>query len=111
VTRTVCPHIFWHRDLPPSDVVPLGEYYVEASSGRVAGTLAHRDELWDRCYDELMAQTCERIMQEVARLGGTDAHVLEESIRSRRDDVAGEAWLQGTFRYVLYGQPVGVRTA
>jgi hypothetical protein len=105
VTRPACPHVYWHRELPPTDVVPLGEYFLEATSSRVAGTLAHRDELWDRCYEDLMAHTCDRLAQELARLGGTDAHVLEESIRTRHDDAHGEAWLQGTFRYVLYGRP------
>jgi len=33
----------------------MAEHTLEATSGRVAGTLAHRDELWDRCYQELMA--------------------------------------------------------
>jgi hypothetical protein len=80
----------------------LGEHVLEATSGRVKSSLAHRDELWDQCYRELIWNTEARLAQEVARLGGHYAHVLDESIRSRRDDVAGEAWLQGRFRYVLY---------
>jgi len=96
------PIAFWHRQLPPLDAELLGEHVIEAISGRVQGTLAHRDELWDRCYRELIANTEARIGQEVARLGGHYAHVLDESIHSRRDDIAGEAWLQGRFTYVLY---------
>ena len=46
-----------------------------------------------------------RLEQEVARLGGLYAHVVEESIDSRRDDATGEAWLHGRFGYVLYGRP------
>ena len=46
--------VFWHRELPPLDAEVMDEHTVEANSGRVAGTLAHRDELWDRCYRELM---------------------------------------------------------
>ena len=61
------------------------------------GSLAHRDELWDSCYRDLIANTEERFAQEVARLGGHYAHVLDESIHTRRDEVAGEAWLQGRF--------------
>ena len=93
--------IFWHRDLPPLDAEPLGEHVVEATSTRVKGLLAHRDDLWDVCYDDLMAHVRDRLHQEVARLGGHYAHVLEESIDSRHDDCTGEAWLHGRFRYVL----------
>lgn len=96
------PIVYWHRQLPPLDAELLGEHVLEATSGRVQGTLAHRDELWDRCYQELIANTEARFVQEVRRLGGDYAHVLDESIHSRRDDIAGEAWLQGRFTYVLY---------
>lgn len=80
----------------------MGEHTVEATSGRVPSTLAHRDELWDRCYKELMAQVRVRLAQEIARLGGQYAHVLNESVDSRHDDVKGESWLHGRFDYVLY---------
>jgi hypothetical protein len=80
----------------------LGEHVLEATSGRVKSSLAHRDELWDHCYQDLSANTEARLAQEVARLGGHYAHVLDETIRSRRDDLAGEAWLQGRFTYMLY---------
>ena len=97
--------IFWHRDLPPLDAEPLGEHVMEASSIRVKSDLAHRDELWDRCHNDLMARVRDRLRQEVARLGGHYAHVLEESIDSRRDDASGEAWLHGRFSYLLLGRP------
>ncbi len=42
--------VYWHRDLPPLDAEVIGEHTLEAASSRVPGTLAHRDELWDRCY-------------------------------------------------------------
>jgi hypothetical protein len=96
------PVVYWHRELPPFDAEPLGEHTMEAASSRVLGTLAHRDELWERCYDELMTQTHERLAQEVARLGGSFAHVLSESVDSRHDPVSGEAWLHGLFTYMLY---------
>ncbi len=73
-------------------------------------TLVHRDELWDRCYDNLMSQVRDRLRQEVVRLGGDCAHVIEESIDSRRDDVKGEAWLHGRFSYVLLRRPRGGST-
>jgi hypothetical protein len=99
------PVVYWHRQLPPFEAEMIGEHVLEATSGRVPGTLAHRDELWDRCYRSLIANTEERFAQEAARLGGHYAHVLDESIDSRRDDVAGEAWLHGRFTYALYRRP------
>ena len=53
--------IYWHRDLPPVDAELMAEHTVEATSGRVAGTLSHRDELWDRCYQDLMANANTRL--------------------------------------------------
>ena len=93
--------IYWHRDLPPLDAEPIADHIVEATSVRVKSCLAHRDELWDRCYHDLMAHVDERLHQELARLGGDYAHVLEESIDSRHDDATGEAWLHGRFSYLL----------
>ena len=77
----------------------------EATSGRVPGTISHRNELWDRCYLELMSNTQIRLAQEVARLGGHYAHVRDESIDIRHDHQAGEAWLHGRFSYMLYRRP------
>jgi hypothetical protein len=94
--------IYWHRELPPLGADPVGEYTVEATSARIAGTLAHRDELWDQSYKNLMVQARSRLEQEVVRLDGDYAHVLGESIDARHDDVTGEAWLHGRFTYVLY---------
>jgi hypothetical protein len=94
--------VYWHRDLPPIDAELMSEHTMETTSSRVAGTIAHRDELWDRCYDELMAKTNERLTQEIARLGGHYAHVHDESVDTRRDDAKGEAWLRGRFSYMLY---------
>jgi hypothetical protein len=48
-----------------------------------------------------MARAADRLQQEVERLGGRYAHVLEESIDSRHDDATGESWLAGRFRYLL----------
>ena len=93
--------IYWHRELPPPDAEILGEHVVEATSLRVSNTMAAHDELWERCYQDLMLQARKRMEQELKRLGGDYAHVLDESVDSRRDDVAGEAWLHGRFNYVL----------
>ena len=97
--------VYWHRDLPPLDAEMVGEHVLEATSGRVQGSLAHRDELWDRAYRELMENTHARLKQEISRLSGHYAHVLDESIDSRHDDATGEAWLHGRVTYVLYRRP------
>jgi hypothetical protein len=94
--------VFWHRELPPLDAELMGEHTMEATSSRVAGTFAHRDELWNRCYEELMANTHARLAQEIARLGGHYAHVHDESIDTKHDDATGEAWLHGRFSYMLF---------
>jgi hypothetical protein len=94
--------VFWHRELPPLDAEAIGEHTIEATSGRVSGRISSRDEIWDRCYEQLMAETHRRLEQEIARLGGDCAHVLHESIGSRHDDAIGEAWLHGEFTYMLY---------
>ena len=80
----------------------MAEHTLEANSSRVAGTIAHRDDLWHRCYRELMSNAESRLMQEVARLGGHYAHVHDEAIEPKHDDAAGEAWLHGRFSYMLY---------
>ena len=98
--------IYWHGELPPLAAEAMGEYIVEATSARVPGTLAHRDELWSRCFEDLMAQVRSRLEQEALRLGGTCAHVLNESVDSKHDDASGETWLHGRFTYMLYRWPV-----
>lgn len=95
--------VYWHRELPPAKAQAMGEHIVEATSDHVANTMLHRDELWNRCYENLMANACARIEQEVMRLGGNCAHVLNEAVDSRSNDVTQEAWLHGQFRYMLYG--------
>lgn len=99
---TAAPIVYWHRELPPLDADLVAEHTIESDSGRVAGTLAHRDALWDQCYRELMANTTTRLIEEVARLGGDYAHVNDEAIDPKHDDAAGEVWLHGRFTYMLY---------
>ena len=95
-------YVYWHRNLPPMDAEMIGEHVLEATSGRLAGTADRGTELWDRAYHELMTNTETRLRQEIDRLGGDFAHVLQESIDSRRDDAVGETWLHGCFTYALY---------
>ncbi len=94
--------IYWHRELPPLDAQPMGEHVVEATSSHVPDTIAHRDELWRQCRDGLMVNTRERLQNEIARLGGRYAHILDESIDTRHNPATGEAWLHGRFTYMLY---------
>ena len=101
--------VFWHRELPPLAADLVAEHTVEADSSRVPGTLAHRDELWDQCSRELMANAEQRLGQEITRLGGDFAHVYDEAIEPKHDDVAGEAWLHGRFSYMLDRRPPGSR--
>jgi hypothetical protein len=97
--------VFWHRELPPLDAEPVAEHVVEATSARVPGTLLHRDELWGQCYEDLMVKATGRLEQELVRLRGDLAHVLDESVDSRHDEATGESWLHGRFIYMLYRQP------
>ena len=94
--------IYWHRDLPPINAEMLGEHVIEATSSRVRASFAYRDERWESCYRDLMEHTNTRLKQEIDRLGGHYAHVVEESILSRHDEATGTAWLKGRFKYMLY---------
>jgi len=97
--------VYWRRELPPLSEQLEGEHEITATSERVHLSWDERDALWSRCYDHLMANARARIVQEVERLGGSCAHVLEEAITAKQDDVTGEFWLAGTFRYVMYVHP------
>jgi hypothetical protein len=99
------PIVYWHRDLPPLDAELVAEHTVEASSSRVSGTLAHRDELWDQCYQELLTNTTNRLLEEVARLDGHYAHVHDEAIGPKHDDAAGEGLDAWPFTYMMYRRP------
>jgi hypothetical protein len=96
------PIVYWHRDLPPLDAVWVSEHTLKACSSRVPGTIADLNALWDRCYEQLMANAERRLIQEIQRLGGRCAHVHDEVIEPRHDAATGEAWLYGRFDYVLY---------
>lgn len=102
--ETTTKVVYWHRELPPAHSEVMHEHVIEAVSDRIPGAIERHGELWQRCYDELMEHTRFRIEQEVKRLGGDYAHVLDEHIDSRRDDATGESWLHGRFNYVLYRQ-------
>ena len=94
--------VYWHRQLPPIEVDPVAEHTVEADSKRVPGTIAHQDDLWNECRADLFAVANSRFGEEISRLGGRCAHVLDERIDVKRDVVTNEAWLHGRFIYMLY---------
>ena len=96
------PRVYWHRELPPGDAVAQGEHTVEADSPHAIGSIGHRDELWNECQRGLDAALHRRLHQEIARLGGRCAHVLDEHIEPKHDPVTDEAWLHGRYTYVLY---------
>jgi hypothetical protein len=102
ISEAVPKSVFWHRDLPPLDAEAVGEHTIEATSAHVRGMVGHRDELWDHCYQDLMAHTDWRLEQEIARMGGHYAHVLREKIEPKHDEVKDEGWLYGRFTYELY---------
>jgi len=97
--------IYWRRDLPPLHEEVAGEHEVEAESRHVPHDLAHRSELWGRCYSSLIEEAERRIEMEVHRLGGSCAHVVDEQVVARVNDTAGEFSLRGRFRFVLYRHP------
>jgi hypothetical protein len=94
--------VYWHEELPPLDGEAMQEDMIEAVSDRVHGAIERHGELWHRCYATLMQHTQFRLEQEIARLGGHYAHVIDEHVDSRRNDATGESWLHGSFSYVLY---------
>ena len=106
-TETARKIVYWHMDLPPLSADVCGEDTIEARSGRVPGSLSHRDDAWERCYGDLIEHARGTIEQEVARRGGDYAHVKDEVIEAKHDDAKGETWLAGRFRYALYKEPRG----
>ena len=101
-TPDVSKVVYWHRELPPMDGTVLHEHVIEATSDRVNGSIERDGGLWQRCHATLMQRATERLSQEIARLDGDFAHVLDEHVDSRRDDLTNESWLLGRFSYVLY---------
>lgn len=99
--------IYWHRELPPLTAEPCDEHVIEAMSDRVPGAIVRHGELWDQCHETLMARVRSRLLQELTRLGGDYAHVIDEHIDSRRDDATSESWLHGRFSYVRYRRAGG----
>lgn len=94
--------VYWHRELPPIAEEPVGEHEVVAKSRAIPYRFADRDALWHEVYPSLMEEATARITAEVARLGGSSAHVIDEDVRSAIDHQTNEYRLTGTFTFVLY---------
>ncbi len=97
--------VYWHRELPPLTDDVAGEYVVEAESYAVPASRPAEEELWQECHESLMKVACDRLEQEVRRLGGSSARVVEADIREKRDPLAGTLRLVGRFTYILYRAP------
>jgi hypothetical protein len=96
------PTVYWHRELPPLDAEPVGEHSLEADGPRLPDTADNRAALWNQREESFALVVRVRIGQEVARLGGRFAHVLDEHIEIKRDAALGEAWMHGRYTYMLY---------
>jgi hypothetical protein len=95
--------VYWRRQLPPLDAEAVDERTLEADSTHVSGEFLHRDDrLWESCQHDLARAAGVRLDQEVHRLGGRCARVLDEHIEPKFDDAHGEAWLHGRYTYMLY---------
>lgn len=97
--------IYWRRELPPLSEQIEGEHEVEAESPHVHFDYGNRAAMWSKCYEPLMAEAEKRMAQEVLRLGGSCAHVLEEIVTAKTNDATSMFWLHGRFRYVMYTHP------
>jgi len=97
--------IYWRRELPPLSEVIEGTHEVEAESPKLRNDVVERAELWKRCYPHLLEAAERRTTQELARLGGSCGHIIDEQIVARTNDATGEFWLHGRFRFVMYRHP------
>jgi hypothetical protein len=106
VSWCVSKIVYWRRELPPLSEEIEGEHEIEANSPAVPyATSPARDRLWGACYPQLLENAEVRMAQEVVRLGGSCAHVVEEVITAKVDDANAEFSLHGRFRYVMYTHP------
>jgi hypothetical protein len=94
--------VYWRRDLPPLSEQIEGEHEIEAESSQVHYDFGRRETMWATCYEVLQEQAAERIRQEVLRLGGTCAHVVDEAITAKTNDAEALFSLRGRFRFVMY---------
>lgn len=102
---TLQRRVFWHRELPPVEQEPDGEHVLEARSDAVPYRHGEDAALHRACEASLRAHAEERLVAELDRLGGSTAHVTDETIEARRDHAAGTFALLGTYTFVVYRAP------
>ena len=96
--------VYWHRELPPLSAELMAEHTLEATSSRVPGTISHRNELWDRCYLELMANTQIRLAQESLASGATTpTSAMNPSTSAMTTRLAKRGYTDAS--YMLYRRP------
>ncbi len=94
--------IFWHGDLPPLEAEMLDEHWVVARSDAVKYRFDHKTELWAQCVDSLRVNLEHRLGQEIRRLGGDYAHILDERVVPKIDHESDTYCLEGRYDYVLF---------
>ncbi len=100
--------VYWRRELPPLSEQIEGEHELEADSAPLHyDSSIARHALWGTSYPMLLERAEARMVQEVARLGGSCAHVVDEVISAKVDDANAMFSLHGRFRYVMYTHPSG----
>ena len=99
--------VYWRQELPPLSELLEGEHEIEAESAHVHYDFGDRQAMWRECYGLLATVAEERVRQEISRLGGSCAHIIEEQITARTDDGSALFWLRGRFRFLMYRHPGG----
>ncbi|MEO8706020.1 MAG: hypothetical protein ABI867_38680 [Kofleriaceae bacterium] len=100
--------VYWRRELPPLSEQIEGEHEIEADSPAIHyDSGSARQLLWGACYPMLLDHAEARMVQEVVRLGGSCAHVVDEKITAKVDDASAMFSLHGRFRYVMFTHPAG----
>lgn len=94
--------VYWRRELPPLSEQIEGEHDLEAESPHLHYELGDRQLMWSKCYPLLLEQAESRIRQELTRLHGSCAHVVDEQITAKVDDAQSLFWLRGRFQFVMY---------
>jgi hypothetical protein len=94
--------IYWRNEVPPMHEQIEGEHVVEARSKAVHRSFGDHDDLWGQCYPDLMKTAAQRITDEVTRLGGSCAHVIDEAVNSKVNEGTSEFWLHGRFTFLMY---------
>lgn len=97
--------VYWRQELPPLSELLEGEHEIEAESTHVHYAPGERPAMWSKCYETLQAVAETRVSQEIGRLGGSCAHIVDEQITAKTDDASAVFWLRGRYRFLMYRHP------